>query len=762
MRVHPALRHVVGSCARFRKPILLLALALSAHADPVVTDALWLLPTGGNWTDPLNWSSAPDYPSGVGATARFSSLQAAQRIVNFDANITVGNLVIDNATAFANTFGVSGVTTPTLTFDAAEPGPAKLPATITVTGNSTGAATPNTVFATVVLNDDLVVTVDRTSSTSVAGTFTFRGGLTGVGGVTKEGAGTLTMADNAKTFTGPLIVNNGRMRINVPAGRPTRTSGVTINGAGQLDLAGAGSYTFGASDTKLTLNGPGPANNFPTTFGGTVRVDGAGANAITNDIVLQSTSSIHVQGAVNTTTLPGVVSGPGGLVLPTAGSDGNIGTLVLAGANTYVGGTTINDGTVTATGPSGLGAPTGPLAVNNQNNGQAGKNVALNLSTSDPTTVGSLSGSIATPTSGVNTVTINAGGPIFTVNQTTSATFPGVIAGAGGFTLGGASTATLTLTGVNTYVGETVVNAGTLRVGGVATASITSSAGVTVNGGTFEVTETQTVRALNVAPGGNALLTRRAGPTVLTIGDNVNPAPLAVAGKLNVRTEAIAVDVPAGSEAAALRTVRDATRAGYHGGDWAGGNGITSSNAATDRSKAIGYGLSTELPMVPGRFFGIPLDDSTVVALYTLAGDATLDGHVDFNDLVKLAQNYNSKVSDTTDSWWTHGDFTYDGTTDFNDLVKLAQNYNTSLPGDAIPGATPSFEADLARAFANVPEPGALALLGLAACRSWWGRRPGSRGAGRREGARRAPGIPTRIGRMHAANRVCKEVQSLA
>jgi len=67
---------------------------------------------------------------------------------------------------------------------------------------------------------------------------------------------------------------------------------------------------------------------------------------------------------------------------------------------------------------------------------------------------------------------------------------------------------------------------------------------------------------------------------------------------------------------------------------------------------------------------------STVTDSWWYNGDFTYDGIVDFNDLVKLAQNYNTKVSDTTDGWWTHGDFTYDGVTDFNDLVKLAQNYN--------------------------------------------------------------------------------------
>jgi hypothetical protein len=98
---------------------------------------------------------------------------------------------------------------------------------------------------------------------------------------------------------------------------------------------------------------------------------------------------------------------------------------------------------------------------------------------------------------------------------------------------------------------------------------------------------------------------------------------------------------------------------------------------------------------------------------YTLFGDATLDGAVDFNDLVKLAQNYN--VVDGS-RIWSSGDFTYDGNTDFNDLVKLAQNYNTALPAGAIDGAPAGFEGELARALASVPVPGGVGLVWVAAC----------------------------------------------
>jgi hypothetical protein len=93
-------------------------------------------------------------------------------------------------------------------------------------------------------------------------------------------------------------------------------------------------------------------------------------------------------------------------------------------------------------------------------------------------------------------------------------------------------------------------------------------------------------------------------------------------------------------------------------------------------------------------------------------GDANLDGVVDFNDLVKLAQSYN-----TSGKTWFSGDFTYDGAVDFNDLVLLAQNYNQAVPG-ALAVDSASFNADLARAFASVPEPSgvicAIGLLGIA------------------------------------------------
>jgi hypothetical protein len=93
-----------------------------------------------------------------------------------------------------------------------------------------------------------------------------------------------------------------------------------------------------------------------------------------------------------------------------------------------------------------------------------------------------------------------------------------------------------------------------------------------------------------------------------------------------------------------------------------------------------------------------------VFDFFVLAGDANHDRSVDFNDLVALAQNYN-----TAGKTFAQGDFNYDGSVDFNDLVILAQRYNTTLaaPGAAAPveAAASSFAADWASVAAPTAPP---------------------------------------------------------
>jgi autotransporter-associated beta strand protein len=278
---------------------------------------------------------------------------------------------------------------------------------------------------------------------------------------------------------------------------------------------------------------------------------------------------------------------------------------------------------------------------------------------------------------------------------------------------------TLTLAGTsNTYTGPTTVNNGRF----VVTGSIASSSGVTVNGGTYEVPVTQRVKTLTINNGGTTLITPDAPAKVLVVGDNTSQSPLTIdtaaggTANLQINGNGLAIDFAPGGETAATTATRNQVRAGLGSGDWLG-NGITSSlSAASPSSTGVGYGLASDLiAAAGGDFMGQNVDGSTVIARHTLLGDANLDLTVDFNDLARLAQNYN--VADGQ-RIWSQGDFTYDGNVDFNDLAKMAQNYNTSLPAPAelaVLGGGAAFSEDVARAFAQVPEPGAMSLLTIVA-----------------------------------------------
>ena len=97
--------------------------------------------------------------------------------------------------------------------------------------------------------------------------------------------------------------------------------------------------------------------------------------------------------------------------------------------------------------------------------------------------------------------------------------------------------------------------------------------------------------------------------------------------------------------------------------------------------------------------------DMAILVRLTRPGDATLDGTVNFADLLVLSQNYNA-----SGRTWDQGDSNYDGEVNFADLLALSQNYNQSF---AVPMA------------AAVPEPAA----GLSILFAAWaiGRRGGKR-----------------------------------
>jgi hypothetical protein len=100
-------------------------------------------------------------------------------------------------------------------------------------------------------------------------------------------------------------------------------------------------------------------------------------------------------------------------------------------------------------------------------------------------------------------------------------------------------------------------------------------------------------------------------------------------------------------------------------------------------------------------------------AFGTVRGDANLDQHVDFDDLLILAQNYGRAGTGA----WSIGDFNGDSSVGFDDLLALAQNYGPTALAIGQVEALGSFHPVWSSARALVPEPTcALASAALLAC----------------------------------------------
>ena len=228
---------------------------------------------------------------------------------------------------------------------------------------------------------------------------------------------------------------------------------------------------------------------------------------------------------------------------------------------------------------------------------------------------------------------------------------------------------------------------------------MTALSGVTLTKAGAGTLAVRNVRAagLNLNEGTIKVL-NNAGPDGASV---VNTLAIADGARLDLTDNALVIDYATTSP---FSDVRSQIISGFAGGSWTG-DGITSSTAAASASRAIGYAeSSTVLGPAGGTFVGQTVDGTAVLVRTTLRGDANLDGLVNFDDLARLAQNYNNTDGQRL---WPHGDFTYDGNVDFNDLAALAQNYNTALPASPIPGAPAGFDTDLAHAFSTVPEPSA-------------------------------------------------------
>lgn len=279
------------------------------------------------------------------------------------------------------------------------------------------------------------------------------------------------------------------------------TNNFTING-GSLD-------SVTANLTNILIASQNWNTNF--TFIGSQSLD-LGAGPVTmnaNRIVTVNASTLQVDG---------VISGSG-FSLTKAGA----GTMVLGGANGYSGGTVISNGVLKMANAGALGTNTANLTVHG----------TLDLN-GNSLTVRNLNGNAT----GVIDDVAGSGSDALVVSNSTSSTFAGVIKNTtGAVSLTKADNGTLTLSGANTYSGNTAVNAGTLLVNGtIGSGTVTVASGASLGG-------TGTVGgAVNWQSLSSALFT-----VTPTTGAGSNSTPLTVSGSVTLNGNTVTVNVPGGT-----------------------------------------------------------------------------------------------------------------------------------------------------------------------------------------------------------------------
>jgi autotransporter-associated beta strand protein len=454
--------------------------ANGATANQTDGGAAWL--NANQWREgALNtgWTSGAAAIFGNGGTAGTVSL---------GSNTTVGSFTFNS---FSSTYTL-GTSTSTITLNNG--------ITKNAGSGAVSIASPLALSAAQTWTNNSTATLTAGSTLNNGGFNLSVGILSGTGGIVKNGSGTLFLGSGsvpAHTYSGPTAINGGVVMVfgNKTAGNVSLNNGMITDyyrsttsftgvgtGSNQIQIygdsgfgGGNGNSTWriGTAGSVLTWGGTHfnpttlkfltPADNMGPSIYGQVSLD----NGLNLNGAARTINVLAATGANALTSswakINGAISGSGGSLIKTGG-----GNLILAGAGTYNGGTTVQAGMLQLANATALGATSAPLTVN-------GGLLNLNDQNASVGNLSGTSGTIANNGNAARTLTIGNG-------NADGGVYQGIIAnrtntGTGSLALTKTGSGTITLTGSNTYSGATAINGGTLIITGSvqATTAITFS-----------------------------------------------------------------------------------------------------------------------------------------------------------------------------------------------------------------------------------------------------------------------------------------------
>ena len=439
---------------------------------------------------------------------------------------------------------------------------------ITVTNTANASATTQTISSNITLGANQTWTVNAGGSVGTAA-LNVSGRVSGGFGITKTGNGTLTL-NGTNTYTGDTLVSGSGSRINATNASSFGTGNVTITTTGGNNGAFVSVSAAGIFVNNFSINGTGTANG---------AIQATGNSTLSGLVTLAGDAMIATRtGAGNTNlTLAGGINTSGGsnrtLTLNTFGcatvatnqitistNSVNLGTggTLLIGNGIEAGGTgtvnlnvgnntwgtisvravqsagvssnaTLNLGAANALGGSGAVLQLGVLNT-------ALEGIRVNLNGNNQTIGGlrSFSGNGSASANGTRTVT-SATAATLTIDNSSATNYLYDGAISGNISLVKNGTATQTLSGNNTYTGNTTVNNGTLTLsGGTAIADAGTVILANTAGAVLNVNTSETIGSLQGggATGGNVTIASGQTLTVAEANSNTFSGSLQGSGNL--------------------------------------------------------------------------------------------------------------------------------------------------------------------------------------------------------------------------------------